>query len=919
MALPTPPPFNQPIPNNPFYYPLTNYLQGAYGPLVIGSGLSVNYVSSVLSATGGGGGGGVTSIIPGIGISVTGGGVGDVLVSNTGVVNILPGFGITVTDDGFGNYTVATTGAAGTVTSIAAGPGLQGGVITTSGTISLPNLFSSPVNTAAYPASISVDNFGRVTALTPGNTPITTNLFTGKGQLIAARGLNNVGVLAAGLDGYVLTACPSCIEGMIWAPSSPPSSITVSGTAPITVSGAPTNPIVGISPATTSACGAVQLNNTLTCNSTTLALTAAKGCDLQQQINAFALCSGTVTTVTGSFPVSITNNPATTPNVTVGPATVAFPGVVQLNDTTSSTSITQALTANMGKNLQDQINALVVSGGLIYAGTINASNGLIASLSSSGSAAGFVVGSPLLVPTMATKDYFFIVTTAGTMTPPGGVATPCIRGDWWLNGGTAWNHISVGNLFPYASTSEAGVICLATASEVQLGLDNLKAVTASTLRSNVSNSVALTSSTCIASSAAVKCAYDTALAATPQPASVTVSGTTCYATNAETQIGTIGDKAIVPSGLQSKMSDLCNLTSSICIASSTAVQSVCTIASQRIPCCVFTAQGQLLAGTGLGTFTPVTLGTSGYVLTADPTAPSGLSWCSNALGLSATPTCAGALYGCTLGTPAGKTSLGYCSLNAVTTGVGNAALGTCTGIAVTSGSNNTLLGTESGRALTTGNCNVIIGYQAGCAITTGTCNVLIGTHAGCDLPAGSFNNLRIGGDGALGYWLCGNSSKTIRLGAGLADCAGCVGTTGQILQSVGNAIQWATPSSIVVQVNCGQEVLSNEQISQLSNLFCNLSPGCWQVTAWGSAQSPQNAYGDFWLQSVDSGGYPITTSPPLGYQFPNTPSRQPWSLTWAVCINSSTDTIRMCVTKGTTPSGTMCYLRAASARRMGVF
>lgn len=106
-------PYN-PIPNNPFYSPPTNYLQGPFGPLVIGSGLLVS-AQGVISAAGGGGG--------------------------------------------------------GTVTAVTAGAGLAGGTITSTGTISLA---ASGVTAGAYvyPA-LSVDSFGRITSISSGS-PMTS-------------------------------------------------------------------------------------------------------------------------------------------------------------------------------------------------------------------------------------------------------------------------------------------------------------------------------------------------------------------------------------------------------------------------------------------------------------------------------------------------------------------------------------------------------------------------------------------------------------------------------------------------------------------------------------------------------------------------------------------------------------------------
>ena len=68
MALPRPPKNPaSPIPNNPFFSPQTNFIQGATGPLITGAGLSVNYATGTISATGGGGGG-VTLVNTGTGL-----------------------------------------------------------------------------------------------------------------------------------------------------------------------------------------------------------------------------------------------------------------------------------------------------------------------------------------------------------------------------------------------------------------------------------------------------------------------------------------------------------------------------------------------------------------------------------------------------------------------------------------------------------------------------------------------------------------------------------------------------------------------------------------------------------------------------------------------------------------------------------
>ena len=76
-------PYN-PIPNGPFYSAQQELIQGPWYPLVVGSGLTVDFATSTISATGGGGGG-VTQIIAGTGVTVSpAGGTGAVTINATG-------------------------------------------------------------------------------------------------------------------------------------------------------------------------------------------------------------------------------------------------------------------------------------------------------------------------------------------------------------------------------------------------------------------------------------------------------------------------------------------------------------------------------------------------------------------------------------------------------------------------------------------------------------------------------------------------------------------------------------------------------------------------------------------------------------------------------------------------------------------
>ena len=133
--------------------------------------------------------------------------------------------------------------AAGTVVSVATGPGLTGGLITTSGTICLA-ASGVTANTYTY-ANVSVDAYGRVTAAGNGVPPIPCACLTAKGTLIAGASPGVPVALPVGANGRVLTACSLCPGGLTWVANTaseiPCSCITakgalISGTAPGTVS-----------------------------------------------------------------------------------------------------------------------------------------------------------------------------------------------------------------------------------------------------------------------------------------------------------------------------------------------------------------------------------------------------------------------------------------------------------------------------------------------------------------------------------------------------------------------------------------------------------------------------------------------------------------------------------------------------------
>jgi hypothetical protein len=213
MALPLPPSYTNPIPNNPFFSPEAYIIQGAYYPFVVGSGISVS-PAGVISATGGGGGG-VSSLTAGPGIFVTAS-TGAITVSNVGVTSIVAGSGISISG-ATGAVTINSTNT-GTVTSITAGTGLTGGTISSSGVIALGN-----------------------TTVTPGTYTVSTITVNAQGRITSAS------------NGAAIS--------------------TVTGTAPINVTtGA--NPVVSVAAASTGSSGVVQLDDSVTSFSSSTAATS---------------------------------------------------------------------------------------------------------------------------------------------------------------------------------------------------------------------------------------------------------------------------------------------------------------------------------------------------------------------------------------------------------------------------------------------------------------------------------------------------------------------------------------------------------------------------------------------------------------------------------------------------------------------
>jgi hypothetical protein len=112
--------------------------------------------------------------------------------------------------------------------------------------------------------------------------------------------------------------------------------------------------------------------------------------------------------------------------------------------------------------------------------------------------------------------------TAPNSSPAVGGSTGNSIGEAWLDssltpaGWKIWNGSAWVNATPLSSDSVQGLVELATNAETQAGVDAARAVTPASLQSKVSDSISTTSASGIASSTAVKTAYDLADAALPK-------------------------------------------------------------------------------------------------------------------------------------------------------------------------------------------------------------------------------------------------------------------------------------------------------------------------------------------------------------------------------------------------------------------
>jgi hypothetical protein len=809
----------------------------------------------------------------------------------------------------------------------------------TGGTMTGDIVFSGAGNGVVFDDSSTIEAISDSTSLTSSTTAasstalsavsdvadaaIPCSVLTACGDILVA-GFGAVPTaLPIGADGQVLVVNSTCATGLEWVTDTPGDVTSVTGSAPVTVDNTdPQNPIVGISAASTTACGAVQLNNTVSSSSTTQAATANVVKTTYDLANAAIPCSsfvakGNLLSGTGSGTYSAltvgTNGQFLSANSACGTGlewcTLSLACV-------PCSAYTAAGTILAGNGAGTYCSLPVGTSGQVLVPNSSCAAGVAWTTLSPLSICGYTctatpfntaIGANAGDSVTSGTDNVAIGFNAGTAITTGGqniaigrnalqVATSATGnvaiGHQALTGASASQTTAVG--FNALSTLTSGVrntaVGFFAGGSVTTGTDNTfigfgagdsNTGSASTLvGANAGNALTLGGSNVFIGANA----GDSVTTGFNNTIIGDVSGSSSLVGNLILAAGTTIKFQANDSGAWSP--DGTNYgTSGQVLASqgSGAVPVWCTLSLACIPCAAFTSAGQLLAGTGAGTFTALTVGTNGQFLVADSACTGGLKWSTECFVNDSCYSSKGAVLA---GTGAGTFSALPVGINgqflvadstcatglkwatecfvddSSFTGTGAILAGTGVGsfAALPVGSSGQFLTVDStcangikwvtadganicGFTCSSGNFSVALGFQAGAALTpTGFSNVFVGYNAGCQMSGGDYN-VAVGNSS-----LQGTGSSNVAIGAG---AMGQTASTGNNNVAIGyqsaDALTSGANNIAIGQGSLGASTTASDQVAVGHQAGCTNTTGAQSVYVGSNAGLLSNSVGSTFI------------------------------------------------------------------------
>ncbi len=247
------------------------------------------------------------------------------------------------------------------------------------------------------------------------------------------------------------------------------------------------------------------------------------------------------------------------------------------------------------------------------------------------------------------------------------------------------------------------------------------------------------------------------------------------------------------------------------------------------------AAGSLPYQSAAGFTTYRNIGTAGFILQSDGTAPQWVSTASVLAGLSvaaATPAIRGTVFGVTEDT-CFNTSLGFCAGNTTMTGNDNVAVGQCALRNNSLGSYNVALGFRALCANDTGTQNTAIGFRALYGNTSGFSNVAVGATTLFNNTTGNYN-IAVGS-----LVLAGNRNGNNNIGIGCGALRNANSPSGNLAIGTGAGCGITTGAcNVLIGANTGSSIATSN-----CNIIVSDGAGTARITVNASGAHAYDAAG----------------------------------------------------------------------------